>query len=75
VDEEDATIELQHADGTLEEFDFDSWPEQFAEPAKGPADWSGSFDMNREDILADSMRPGTDWQEELDLIDLDNSRL
>jgi hypothetical protein len=72
VDDDDATIELQHADGTLEEFDFDTWSDQFAEPAKGPNDWSGSYDMEDADLPAENMRPVTDWQEALDMMDLNS---
>ena len=53
VDEEDATIEVQHFDGTVEEFDFDSWEEEWEEGtlerAEPPEDWTGSVDVEPED--------------------------
>lgn len=53
VDEDDATIEVQHFDGTVEEFDFESWDEQWEdaliETAQAPEDWTGSVDIEPED--------------------------
>lgn len=53
VDEEDGTIEVQYFDGTLEEFDAESWPELGLRPVDPPEDWSGSFDIEREDYGVD----------------------
>lgn len=52
-DEDDATIEVQHYDGTVEEYDLDAWREMFLTQAQPPEDWSGSFDMDREDYGVD----------------------
>lgn len=49
VDEEDATVELQHFDGTLDEVDFDTWTGMLIESVGAPEDWSGSVDMDPED--------------------------
>lgn len=49
IDRDDDTIEVQHFDGTLEEFDLESWGEQEFEEAGAPEDWTGSVDVEPED--------------------------
>ena len=49
VDEDDGTIEIQLFDGTIDEIDIDTWPEQFLVEVSAPEDWSGSVDMDPED--------------------------
>ena len=49
IDRDDGTIEVQHFDGTLEEFDLESWHEQNFEEAGPPEDWTGSVDVEPED--------------------------
>jgi hypothetical protein len=49
VDRDDGTVEVQHFDGTLEEFDLESWDEQDFEEAQAPEDWTGSVDVEPED--------------------------
>ena len=49
VDEDDATVELQQFDGTLDEIDLESWPDLLLVEASPPEDWSGSVDMDPED--------------------------
>ena len=49
VDEEDATIELQFFDGTIDEVDQDMWSKLLIERVAPPEDWSGSVDMDPED--------------------------
>ena len=48
-DTDDATIEIQHFDGTIEELDDYGWVAQKAIIAAAPEDWSGSVDISRED--------------------------
>lgn len=50
VDEQDATVELQYFDGTLDEVDLETWPTMLIERAGAPEDWSGSVDMDPEDF-------------------------
>jgi len=50
VDEDDATVELQHFDGTIDEVDFDAWQRMLIEKVGAPEDWSGSVDMDPEDF-------------------------
>lgn len=53
VDEEDATIEVQYFDGTIDEVDFDTWNSMLLERVGAPEDWSGSVDMDPEDFLGE----------------------
>jgi hypothetical protein len=53
IDRDDGTIEVQHFDGTVEEFDLESWDEQEFEEAQAPEDWTGSVDVEPEDYEAD----------------------
>jgi hypothetical protein len=49
IDRDDGTVEIQHFDGTLEEFDLEAWDEQEFEEAQPPEDWTGSVDVEPED--------------------------
>lgn len=51
VDEQDATIEIQYFDGTIDEVDLETWPKLLIEQVGAPEDWSGSVDMDPEDFL------------------------
>lgn len=57
IDEQDQTIEIQYFDGSVTEMDFDSWNEQMfegsIETAEAPEDWSGSVDVDSEDLGRD----------------------
>ncbi|MFO1466619.1 MAG: DUF6763 family protein [Steroidobacteraceae bacterium] len=57
IDDEDQTIEIQYFDGTVEEMDFDAWNEllvdESLEAADAPEDWSGSVDVDSEDLDRD----------------------
>jgi hypothetical protein len=70
VDAKSEVVLVQHFDGTLEEFDFDSWMELRVRPCAPPEDWSGAMDVDRSDALADSdfAGPGR-WEDPLDLLD------
>ncbi len=50
ADEEDATIEIQFFDGTIDEVDLDIWQSMMLELVGAPEDWSGSVDMDPEDF-------------------------
>lgn len=49
IDRDDGTVEVQHFDGTVEEFDLDAWEELEFEEAQAPEDWTGSVDVEPED--------------------------
>ena len=53
LDDDAATMEIQHFDGAVEEVDFDSWNEMEIVPIEPPEDWSGSLDIEREDYGVD----------------------
>lgn len=69
VDVQNEVVLVQHYDGTLEEFDFDSWMEMGARPAAPPEDWSGAMDVDKRDAsFDDDIGPGR-WEDPLDLLD------
>ena len=49
VDIDDHTVEVQHFDGTLEEFDDDGWLAMMPKETDAPEDWTGSLDVEPED--------------------------
>ncbi|HYW02349.1 MAG TPA: DUF6763 family protein [Gammaproteobacteria bacterium] len=51
VDEHARTVEVQHYDGDLEEYDFGSWSRLDLEELVPPEDWSGPFDLSERDDL------------------------
>ncbi len=69
VDEEDHTIELQHFDGTIEELDADTWRSMDLEAAEAPEDWSGSVDVNKEDLPEPDHRVHQGWNDPLEFLD------
>ncbi|MEQ6341017.1 MAG: hypothetical protein M3A44_05025 [Gammaproteobacteria bacterium] len=44
VDEADGTVDVQHYDGTVEEFDLDTWAALGLETASPPEDLAGAYD-------------------------------
>ncbi len=70
LDEADQTLEIQYFDGTLEEVELDTWNELSAEPVEPPEDWSGSYDIQREDYGVDLELGASDlWANPLDSLD------
>ncbi len=53
VDEDDGTIEIQYFDGAVEEWDMDTWYEESLVPVVAPEDWTGSYDIEKEDHSSD----------------------
>jgi hypothetical protein len=53
LDEDEATLEIQHYDGAVEEIDFDTWEEMELVSIEPPEDWSGSYDLERDDYGVD----------------------
>ena len=51
VDEDEATVEIQLFDGTIDEIDIERWPELLLLEISAPEDWSGSVDMDPEDYV------------------------
>ena len=50
IDEDDMTVEIQQFDGTIDEIDIERWPELLLTEVSAPEDWSGSVDMDPEDV-------------------------
>ena len=50
VDEDQRTVEIQQFDGTLDEVDVENWTDLFLTEVAAPEDWSGSVDMDPEDL-------------------------
>lgn len=70
IDPENETIEVQYFDGTVEEFDFDSWMELAARPVAPPEDWSGALDVEREDYGVErDVVSSQGWENPLDRLD------
>ncbi|MBI3171210.1 MAG: hypothetical protein HYZ32_01285 [Hydrocarboniphaga effusa] len=70
VDVQNESVLVQHYDGTLEEYDFDSWMELGAKPVSAPEDWTGAMDMDRGDSATDNdLSSPPRWEDPLDLLD------
>ena len=68
IDEEDATIDIQHFDGTVEEIELEAWLDSRLESVQPPEDWSGSVDIDPEDYGSD--QDGLhNWSSPLDYLD------
>ena len=68
VDEQDATVELQFFDGTIDEVDMEVWPTLLIESVGAPEDWSGSMDIDRLDygVDLDASDERASWTQILD---------
>ena len=72
IDNEDSTIEIQYFDGSLEEIDFDIWKSLHASEIAAPEDWSGPYEMNKEDLsYLDEIIHPHDWSGPLSHIESD----
>ena len=63
IDEEHRTVELQHFDATIESLEMDVWREIDLEPVQAPEDWSGSVDIDLEDMPDPDPDPGSGWHD------------
>ncbi len=67
VDEKAETVEVQHFDGDVEEFDLDTWYQLDIDVCEAPVNWSGPFDIGNVDDLGTEVsdtRP-SEWNEPL----------
>jgi len=70
IDRDDGTIEVQHFDGTVEEFDLESWEDQGFEEAQPPEDWTGSVDVEPEDYASErEITASSNWDDPLTSLD------
>jgi hypothetical protein len=49
LDEEDQTVEIQHLDGEVAEYDLDTWREMPLAGIAPPEDWRTGFELSDED--------------------------
>lgn len=49
VDEAAQTVETQHSDGEISEFDLDSWRELILDAIDEPEDWRSPFELGDDD--------------------------
>lgn len=70
IDRDDGTLEIQHFDGTIEEFDLEAWNEQDFEEAQPPEDWTGSVDVEPEDYESErGVTAASAWVDPLTSLD------
>ena len=68
LDERRKTVEVQHFDGDVEEFDLDSWYQLDIEPCEAPENWSGPLDIGNVDDYGTEITDTSpaDWDEPLE---------
>jgi hypothetical protein len=54
TDEAEDTLEVQFFDGTVGEFDAETWRDTILAQVSPPEDWTGSLDVSREDYTTDA---------------------
>jgi hypothetical protein len=69
LDVEDATVEIQYFDGTIEEIDFDTWEQMELQEAEPPEDWSGSVDVDDTDLDELQDKPAEEFGDPLEYLD------
>lgn len=70
VNEQDATVDLQYFDGTIDEIDMERWAQLLIESVGAPEDWSGSVDMDPEDYTGESNGElPIGWHDPLEFLD------
>ncbi len=69
VDADDATIEIQYFDGTIEELDMDAWEEMPLEEVEPPEDWTGSVDVDEEEVDDLKDKPEEDFDDPLEYLE------
>lgn len=67
IDDDAGTVEVQHFDGDLEEFEFEDWSRLDIEPIETPEDWTGPMDDIELDDLgySETGMSDDDWAEPL----------
>lgn len=76
LDLETDCIEIQFYDGTVEEYDRESWEELELRRAEPPEDWAGSLDISKDDYGVDLDGPaGGHPAHPLDVLDEQHRKL
>lgn len=60
-DPDDRVIEVQFYDGTIDEYELESWSQLGVQNAQPPEDWAGSLDVPSEDYGVDLDRPAGEF--------------
>ncbi|WP_028009218.1 DUF6763 family protein [Solimonas flava] len=71
IDAQAELVLVQHYDGTLEDYDFETWMALAARPCAPPEDYSGALDIERDDYgERDGIGAGrpAHWDNPLDLL-------
>ncbi|MBE9540153.1 MAG: hypothetical protein IMF06_13795 [Proteobacteria bacterium] len=64
------TIETQHLDGEIAEYDLDTWREMLLESVEAPEDWRTAFELDDEDLIdPDLPYHPEDWRNPLSFIE------
>jgi hypothetical protein len=72
-DEDDQTIEIQHLEGEVEEYDLDSWRELQLQPVEPPEDWRNAYELSEEDARdPDAPLHPEDWSGALNHVEPDD---
>ena len=69
IDEAAGTVEMQHFDGTIGEVEQEAWHQMELEAAAAPEDWSGSVDMDTDDLSELNDMTGQNWQDPFEFVD------
>jgi len=56
-DPEEGSVEVQFYDGTIEEYERETWDDLELSSAEPPEDWAGSLDLTADDYGVDLDRP------------------
>lgn len=65
IDEPNATVEIQHFDGDIEEFNLEEWRELNIDLSVAPENWAGALDIIEQDDFGTEITDTTpdDWSE------------
>lgn len=69
MDPDDGVIEIQYFDGTIEELEVDAWEQMEIEEAEPPEDWSGSVDVDDDEIEELQDLPSENFDDPLEYLD------
>ena len=69
LDTDDATIEIQYFDGTIEELEMDTWEEMELQEAQPPEDWTGSVDVDDDEVEELKDEPEESFDDPLEYLD------
>ena len=69
-DEDEGSVEIQHLDGEVAEYELESWREMHLAPVAPPEDWRSGFELSEEDAAdPDDTQHPEDWSGALNQIE------